>query len=78
MTLKPWNELITYHDEPYKMRWYIVGGENDGNLACETYHTSISEMCDIQLAMNYAGIDFMHRPTMWEKIPGGWEINDFC
>lgn len=72
-----WEEVIKYCGEPFKMRWYIIGGENDGNLACETYHKSSLEMCEIQMALYYAGVDFMHRPTMWTRIAGGWDkIND--
>lgn len=69
-----WQDTQVYHGEYFKMRWYIHdGSENDGNLACETYHNSKEEMYKIQFAMFYMGIDFMHRPTMWVKIPGGWD-----
>ena len=65
------------YDKPYKMRWYYIGGENDGNLAYETFHDTIEEMQSIQLAMYHVGVEFMSRPTMWEKIPGGYKkIND--
>ena len=65
------------YDKPYKMRWYYLYDENAGNLAYETFHDTVEEMQSIQLAMHHAGVEFMSRPTMWEKIPGGYKkIND--
>ena len=64
-------------DKPYKMRWYYLYGENAVNLAYETFHDTVEEMQSIQLALYHAGVEFMSRPTMWEKIPGGYsKIND--
>ena len=71
------NFIISRLDKPYKMRWYYLCGENAGNLAYETFHDTVGEMQSIQLALYHAGVEFINRPTMWEKIPGGYsKIND--
>lgn len=77
MNYPEWQDTQVYHGEYFKMRWYKTNGDDKGNLACETYHKSKEEMYSIQQALFYMGIDFMYRPTMWVKIPGGWDkIND--
>ena len=76
-TIDEANFIISRLDKPYKMRWYYLYGENAGNLAYETFHDTVEEMQSIQLALYHAGVEFMSRPTMWEKIPGGYsKIND--
>lgn len=65
--------ITSRYDKPYKMRWYYIFGENSGNLAYETFHDTVEEMELNQLAMYHAGVEFILRPTMWKKIPGGYE-----